>query len=239
MAYSRETIEHFITLARYWMDYYSRQDIDTLHVSISEGNDKIGHAWNVSTLPVFTCPNCDECKWLCYDIRDCLLYGDGDKNNTIKARAKNTVILLKDRDRFFREIDAFLSTRRKHKYFRWHVGGECKDTDYAVRMIDIAHRHADWTMWTYTKNYKAMNEAIDFVNTRKGMTRGVPANFTIMYSEWRGMKMDNPHRQPEFRVVFKSDTVKPVGYYCPGNCDICKANHRGCIAGETTYCNEH
>ena len=51
--------------------------------------------------------------------------------------------------------------------------------------------------------------------------------------------MDNPYNFPEFRVVFKDDLVKPVGFYCPGNCDICKVAGRGCIARETTYCNEH
>lgn len=228
----KETVDNFLTLAKHWMDYYSRQDIDTLHVSISDGNDKIGHAWNVSLLPIVTCPNCSECKYLCYDIRDCIRYGEDGA--TIKARARNTVILLKDRERFFSEVDAFLSTRRKHKYFRWHVGGEIKDTAYAVEMLEIARRHADWTFWTYTKNYCAMNQAIDSAGGRDG----VPANMHIMFSEWRGMRLDNPHGMPEFRVVFKGET-EPVGYYCPGNCDICKSAHRGCIASETTYCREH
>lgn len=67
----------------------------------------------------------------------------------------------------------------------------------------------------------------------------VPANLKIMFSEWRGMPMVNPYNFPEFRVVFKADAVKPVGHYCPGNCDVCKAAGRGCVAGETTYCNEH
>ena len=52
------------------------------------------------------------------------------------------------------------------------------------------------------------------------------------------MPMDNPHGMPEFRVVFKDETP-PAGHYCPGNCDICKNLHRGCVEGETTYCMEH
>ena len=28
-------------------------------------------------------------------------------------------------------------------------------------------------------------------------------------------------------------------YECPGNCDICKAIHRGCVAGENTFAKEH
>ena len=60
-----------------------------------------------------------------------------------------------------------------------------------------------------------------------------------MFSEWRGMPMSNPHGMPEFKVVFKDDAEKPRGFYCPGNCDICKNSKRGCVAGETVYCNEH
>lgn len=233
-----ESMQHYTTLANRWMEYYAAQDIDALHVSISAGNDKIGHAWNVSTLPIITCTNCCGCAPYCYDARDCLRYGDGDANNVIKARAKNTIILMKARGRFFAEIEAFLCTRRKHKYFRWHVGGEIKDTAYALQIIDIAHRHADWVFWTYTKNYAAVNAAIDIVNARKGMTRGIPANLTIMFSEWRGMPIDNPHGMPEFRMVFTGD-AEPAGFYCPGNCDYCKEHLRGCIARETTYCREH
>ena len=239
MKIGRDALKHYTDLARRWMEYYTAQDIDTLHVAISDGNDKIGHAWNVSTLAIFTCPYCNLCGPYCYDVRDCLRYGDGDANNVIKARAKNTVILIKARARFFAEIDAFLSKRRKHKFFRWHVGGEIQDTAYALEIIDIAHRHADWTFWTYTKNYSAVNDAIDVVNARRGITRGVPANLSIMFSQWRGLEMDNKHGLPEFRVVFESDAVKPAGFYCPGNCDYCKKHCRGCIARETTYCNEH
>lgn len=143
MKIGNEALKHYTDLAKTWIEYYTAQDIDALHVSISSGNDKIGHAWNVSTLAIMTCPNCTGCGPYCYDVRDCLRYGDGDANNVIKARAKNTVVLIKARARFFAEIDAFLSTRRKHKYFRWHVGGEIQDTAYALEIIDIAHRHAD------------------------------------------------------------------------------------------------
>ena len=237
--YTKETINHFLTLAQKWMLYYAECDIETLHVSISAGNDKIGHAWNVSLLPIITCRRCSECKYYCYDVNDSLRYGDGDANNTIKARAKNTIIFMKDRARFFAEIEAHISRRRAHKFFRFHVGGDIMDTAHALAIIDLAHRHADWRFWTYTKNFAAVNEAIDIVNARRGLTKGMPENLTIMFSDWRGMEMDNPHGMPEFRVVFKNDTVRPASYYCPGNCDICKATARGCIGNETTYCDEH
>ena len=103
--------------------------------------------------------------------------------------------------------------------------------------IDNARRHPDFTIWTYTKNYHVVNEWIE-----KHGLGSIPKNFTIMFSEWRGLKMENPHFMPEFRVVFKDDAVKPDPakvFYCPGNCDVCKQLHRGCIANETVYCHEH
>lgn len=79
MAYSELTIKGYLKLANYWFDYYMSEPLETLHVSISSGNDKIGHAWNVSLLPILTCPNCSECQKLCYDIRDCIRYGKSEK----------------------------------------------------------------------------------------------------------------------------------------------------------------
>ena len=197
---------------------------------ISKGNRKIGRVMNVSLAPVLTCANCSECKMLCYDIKAVLQY-----RNVTDARARNTALLLEDRAEYFRRIDNAISRRRLHKFFRWHVAGDIVDLDYLARMVDIARAHPDFVFWTYTKNYAVVNE---YCRTRGGRV-AIPENLSIMFSEWRGMPMVNPYGFPEFSVVFKDDEHKPAGHYCPGNCDICKAAHRGCIAGETTYCHEH
>lgn len=207
--------------------------IDVVPMAISKGNRKIGRVMNVSLPPILTCANCSECMYLCYDIKACNQY----PGTVIDARARNLAVLLADRDEYFRRIDAAISRRRKHKFFRWHVAGDIVDIDYLARMVDIARRHPDFIFWTYTKNYAVVNQ---YVRDHGGdRAAAIPENLSIMFSEWRGMPMDNPYSFPEFSVVFKSDPVKPVGHYCPGNCDVCKAGHRGCIAGETTYCNEH
>lgn len=197
---------------------------------ISKGNRKIGRVMNVSLAPVLTCANCSECKMLCYDIKAVLQY-----RNVTDARARNTALLLEDRAEYFRRIDDAISRRRLHKFFRWHVAGDIVDLDYLARMVDVARAHPDFVFWTYTKNYAVVNE---YCRTRGGRV-AIPENLSIMFSEWRGMPMVNPYGFPEFSVVFKDDEHKPTGHYCPGNCDVCKAAHRGCIAGETTYCHEH
>lgn len=225
--YKRETIDRVLTMARETGKRLEAVPVEEIKISISKGNRKIGRAMNVSLMPIFTCKNCDACKWLCYDIKACSQY----PGTVIDARMRNTVILRRDREAFFSRIDEAISRRRTHKFFRWHVAGDIIDGDYFARMVDIARRHDDFVFWTYTKVYGVVNEWID-------QNGPLPGNLHVMFSEWRGMPMDNPHGLPEFRVVFKDETP-PAGYYCPGNCDVCKACNRGCLAGETTYCMEH
>lgn len=228
--YTNESINKAMTMARARAAELSEVPVSEIPMCISTNNRKIGHVMNVSLMPVMTCGNCKECKYLCYDIKACLQY----PNTVIDARMRNTVIMRRDRSEYFRRIDAACNRRRKNKFFRWHVAGDIVDIDYFDNMIQIARKHPDFKFWTYTKMYHIVNEWCDVYGRD-----AVPSNLSIMFSEWRGMPMVNPYNFPEFRVVFKTDAVKPVGHYCPGNCDVCKAAGRGCVAGETTYCNEH
>ena len=224
--YSKESIKKVVTNLKNAISHYMGRKADTIKLCISKGNKKIGRVMNVSLAPIITCANCKECKFLCYDVKANLQYP-----NVVDARARNTALLNMDRDLYFETIDKAISRRLKNKYFRWHVSGDIVDYDYFVRMVEIARKHPDFVFWTYTKNYKVVNMflAIDTL----------PNNFHVMFSEWRGLAMDNPYGMPEFKVVFKDDAEKPNGFYCLGNCDLCKALKRGCIIGETTYCNEH
>ena len=210
---------------------YMGKDVADIKLAISKGNRKIGRTMNVSLPPIVTCANCKECKFLCYDIKACLQY----PNTVIDSRVRNLVILLKDREEYFDRIDKAISRRKTNKFFRWHVAGDIVDIEYFDNMVRIARRHPDFIFWTYTKNYKVVNE---WIRIHGGSKKSLPKNLSVMFSEWRGMEMINPYGLPEFRVVFKGEE-KPAGHYCPGNCDICLKSGRGCVAGETTYCNEH
>lgn len=205
---------------------YAMVNVHDIPMCISDGNKKIGRVMNVSIPPILSCGNCGECQYLCYDLKACNQY----PNTVIDARIRNWVVLNKDRDLYFDTIRKKLKRRRKNLYFRWHVAGDIVDADYLDRMVKIAIEFPKVTFWTYTKMYAIVN------GYRKN--HEIPSNLSIMFSEWRGMPMDNPYGFPEFRVVFK-DEVEPKGFYCPGNCDICKKTKHGCIARETTYCKEH
>lgn len=205
-------------------------DSVNLHVTISKGNKKIGNTLNVSLAPIVSCPNCSGCCKYCYDLKAVNQY-----KNVANARAKNWVILQKAPERYFADIRKALKSRKKNKYFRWHVSGDITSMYYFEQMVEIAKEYPDFTFWTYTKNYIVVNQYCK----NNGNTRDcIPVNLSIMFSEWRGMPMINPFKFPEFKVVFK-DEEKPEGKYCPGNCDICIKAHSHCVKGETVYCNEH
>lgn len=227
--YKIETIRKIVSNLVAREMFYLAKDIDDIPMCVSDGNKKIGKVMNVSLPPVVCCPNCSQCQKLCYDIKACNQY----PNTVVDARARNLAILKKDRDEYFNRIEDKIKRRRLHKFFRWHVAGDIVDYNYFERMVEVAKNHPDFVFWTYTKAYGTVNEYL-----KRNGRNAIPTNFSIMFSEWRGMPMDNPYGFPEFKVVFK-DEDKPKGFYCPGNCDICKRIHRGCIAGETTYCNEH
>ena len=236
MAYTNTTLKKFVSNAKKLMAEMMAS-LAILHVCISKGNRKIGKVMNVSTLPIITCHNCKECKHLCYDIKACLQY----PHNVLPARVRNTLLAMYDRKRFFDEIDKAISRRRTHKFFRWHVAGDILDPDYFERMVTIAKNHHDFIFWTYTKNYSIVNQ---FCNQYG--KQAIPKNFSIMFSEWDGMPMDNPYNFPVFACRLKdgnknrSDESFKSMYKCPGNCDICKnGNGHGCIKGENTYCDEH
>lgn len=222
--YSIESLRKVVSALKNAKEKYMAMPIESIKLCISNGNRKIGKAMNVSLPPILSCGNCKECKHFCYDIRACLQY-----KNVIDARIRNYVILLRDRDLYFSTIDKACSRRKANKMFRWHVSGDIIDLDYFCRMVEIARNHPDFIFWTYTKMYHIVNEYCD----RYGK-ESIPGNFSVMFSEWKGMELVNPYHFGEFRALYENESIPENTYYCPGNCDICKAARRGCIANENT-----
>lgn len=229
--FKQKAINAYLKAAKTLQKKYEALPIEQLRLCVSRGNKKIGRALNVSLAPIITCANCSGCSHFCYDIKACFSYPV-----VLRSRMMNTVLLRRDRDFYFAQIEAAIQKRTSHKLFRWHVAGDIPDADYLERMVQLAKAHPDFSFWTYTKNYAVVN---NFVRSHGGnRTVAIPSNFSIMFSEWRGMEMLNPFSFPEFRVVFKDETP-PEGHYCPGNCELCYKSGTGCPFGQTTYCHEH
>lgn len=222
---SKENLRKYWDKLRVKIEYYAR-DLSNYHVCITAGNSKIGKTWNVSLAPLESCGNCSHCAPWCYDIKSGIQYG-----NVLNARARNQALVTYDRERYFAEIDKFLSSNRKHKVFRWHVGGEIPDYDYLCRMIELARKHSDWQMWTYTKMYPLVNLYVDLHGMNKDIA--IPANLSIMFSEWKGMEMYNPYGFGVFRCIMPDETFPENLYKCPGKCQLCINAGRGCPVNES------
>ena len=229
-----ETIAAVMEKAAALVDKYTAMPAEKIRLTISRGNRKIGRVMNVSTMPGLACGNCVHCLGYCYDIKACVQYA----RTVIDARVRNYVLAMYHRDEFFSRIDAACTRRRTNKFFRWHVAGDILDYDYFCRMIDIARRHPDFTFWTYTKMYHIVNMWI----RENGP---LPENMHVMFSVWDGVPTPNPYHMPVFVCRLKNGNKDMTDaeiyslYKCPGNCDVCKAAGRGCVAGESSYNDEH
>ena len=238
--FSNESIQKVMEIAKEYEKKYMDVEIANIPICISSGNRKIGRVMNVSLMPGLSCKNCAECIRFCYDIKACLQYSE----TVIDARIRNYVLLTRTRDEYFSRIEKAISQRRKNKFFRWHVAGEIIDKDYLKRIVEIARNHPDFIFWTYTKVYWIVNEYVK--ENGNSIIAAIPENLHIMFSEWDGMPMNNPYQFPVFTCKMPSGNKNHPDpsyfenlYKCPGNCDICKACHRGCIAGENTYNDLH
>ena len=231
--FSRESIRKVLRLAGEYRAMYMETGTDDIKICISTGNRKIGHVMNVSLMPMVTCANCKECMHFCYDIKACLQY----PKTVISARMRNTCLYWKDRNEYFARIEKAISRRRKNKFFRWHVAGDIPDRWYLSQMVNIARNHPDFKFWTYTKNYDTVNEFVRIHGGEKD--KAIPGNLSIMFSEWKGLPMNNPYSFPVFACRFPDEKIPENTFKCPGNCNVCMKACRGCIIGENTYNDLH
>lgn len=228
---SKKTLRKAVSQLQKKLDRFMNKDYANLRIHISKGNVKIGNVWNFSTAPVITCGNCSECMSWCYDIKAVIQY-----ENVRNARAENTALMRLDMDKTFRQIQEFISKRRAHFYFRWHVAGEIMNYHYLEKMIETAKMFPHWHFWTYTKMYELVNIWCD-IHGKENM----PKNLKIMFSEWPGMPMDNRHGFPVFRVIMvsKGEKFTEGVYRCNGDCGSCIRINRGCVAGEDVEAGDH
>ncbi len=191
--------------------------IDGLHVRISEGNTKLGNLPSISLLPVIDCGNCSHCAKSCYDLRHDMIYKQG-----VSARSVNSLIYSADPERYFREIDAWL-TFYSPRAFRWHVGGDIKSTKYLTKMVEIAVKHKDIKFLCFTKMFHVVNGYVNNGNA-------IPSNLKIIFSGWKGLDTTNPYNFPSAHPLFPdgSTSAKDGAKLCTGNCTHCLLENKLC-----------
>lgn len=234
MKYSEASISKYLRLMEERIAFYMAMPEDkflaSVQLCISVGNEKIGKCLNVSQAPIFTCANSKECKWYCYDIKSNLF-----RKTVLDARARNTAFYKRFPQLYFDLIRKRMQNRRSNFFFRFHVAGDIPNMFYLENMVRLAEDFPHFTIWTYTKNYALVNRFI-----RNGGS--IPENLKIMFSKWDGLKMSNPNNFPIFACKLEAGNNDYIDferlYHCPGNCDKCK-DGKGCIAGISSYADEH
>lgn len=198
-----------------------------MKVSISPGNTKMGAIPSVSLPPVITCPTGCPCAAKCYAAKLCRL-----RPNVRNAYARNLEILYKDPVDYWTQVRAAAA---KTKYFRFHVSGDIPDPVYFLDIILTAVQIPDTQFLVFTKRYSIVNAWLD----SKGK---LPDNLHLIFSEWDGLELDNPHNLPTAAVIFKGQEPRDDWKVCPGNCSECAARGVGCWElkpGETIAFYEH
>lgn len=211
-------------------------DVSTAAVKFSS-NRKLGAAvLSVSLIPGADCGNCAACIRGCYDIKHDIIYPQ-----TIQQRANNSAIYREDPEKFFREIARASAAVR---FFRWHVGGDLKNAAYLQRVIDIARENSKTEYLIFTKMFGIVNSWID----KNGP---LPENLHLIFSDWRGLDMNNPYKLPVSSPVWFDNSGNEIergphttaaAQWCGGFCEDCAANGRGCWTvrqGETILFEAH
>jgi ferredoxin len=177
----------------------------TMQTKISEENSKLGKIPNVSLTPVKSCINCSHCAKDCYALKSYRMFP-----NVRNAWDSNLELVKNDPKNFFGAIDDYL-TKKKPKFFRWHVAGDILDQKYLNNMIYLAIKHTETKFLAFTKNFK--------LNYAK-----VPSNLSIVFSMWVGMRKPR-HKKGVSGFAWYQDgnekRVPKTAIECAGHCDSC------------------
>lgn len=196
-------------------------------LSISPGNKKMGAIPSVSLPPVITCPAGCPCSKKCYAAKLCRIYP-----TVKKAYQNNLDLLTHDWDEYWHQLRQATKTTR---YFRFHVSGDIPNKGYFKEMVITARQNPGTHFLAFTKQYETVNNYIDIMGK-------LPENLHVIFSEWDGLTVPNPHNLPTAAVIFKGSEPAPDWKICGGNCTECACQGVGCWElkqGETIAFYEH
>lgn len=208
------------------------EKLNTVKVSISRGNRKMGAIPSVSLPPVITCAKDAPCVKKCYACKMCRLY-----KNVRESYARNLDILNENWGEYWEQVrDAV----KMATYFRFHVSGDIPNAAYFKEMAITAKNAPHCQILAFTKQY-------DIVNNYIAAFGELPENLHVIFSLWDlawNANVSNPYNLPMSAVIFKGAEWKAeyMDKICPGNCFECACKGMGCWtlgAGETIAFYEH
>ena len=201
-----------------------------LHVSISQGNAKMGAIPSVSLPPIKTCSPtaCKLCGKKCY-VRRII----ARRKNVRDAYERNLYLLEKEPDKFWREVNGavLMST-----HFRFGVSGDIPNTDYLEHIVEVARNNKHCEILCFTKQFDIVNNYLE--------SHRLPKNLHLIFSAWKGLEMNNPFNLPEAHVFYRdgTTTAKDGARYCSNNCYECAVDNSNCWSlkkGQQIIFNEH
>lgn len=210
---------------------------DIEHITVSKGNMKMGTISSLSFPPIVTCCEeaCNTCaKESCYALR---MYKNKMRKSVGLSWDKNLRIYKSDPTQFWRETEAAIMSSR---VFRFFVSGDIPDVDFFYNLVDIVERNKHCEILMFTKKFSIVNNYLENHNYT------LPENFHVVFSAWRGLKMNNPYMMPECHILYKTGECtapehKPC-FICSGNCFECFCTHQNCYSlrkGEAVLIKEH
>lgn len=201
-------------------------------ITISRHNTKMGNVASISFPPIVTCIEDAPCAKACYARRLSARY-----RTVRESYERNFNAWMNNPMAFWTYLDFEMQGIR---FFRFFVSGDMPSFDFCKEMLGFIERNTQTEFFMFTKRYVFINDYIIATN------HPLPKNFHVIFSAWKGLKMDNPFNLPTCHVLYKdgSCTAKNIetAYKCSGNCFECATTCSGCWGlhnGEEVVINKH
>ena len=192
---------------------YPVYDCGELHISISQGNRKMGNIPAFNLLPANepltlsngkiltnikgTCgKHCAQCKNDCYAVR----YIKMHHNSCVVPYAGNTIIMRNEPDKLRKEIKEYCD-KNIVKYFRFHTSGELESLEQFRNYCNICDNNPDVVFYIYTKAFEILEKYLEKYEE-------FPNNLVVNLSDWNGEVMQVSNKLLGRCNVFTYDDSK-------------------------------
>lgn len=178
---------------------------------VSKGNSKLGKIYNWNLPAVVTCRKNAPCIKDCYACK-----GFYRMTSVKKCYEENLRSFIEDPEET--ESDIF-NQLPESGYCRIHSSGDFYNMEYLEMCVRIAINKPDMKFLAFTKKYELVNE---YMNKYAYL----PDNFTIVFSLWEGLELEDNSWEFPYSLV-SPEHIDNLGAFfpdntCCGSCVNCK-----------------
>lgn len=201
------------------VEQFALERENIIRCCISKGNTKTGSMPSFSFPPFVTCRADAPCKPDCYANWHVYIINKAPH----ACYDDNWYTYQHEPEVIWKGIEAAMITSMN---FRFFVSGDCPDYEFAKRMIEITKRQNHCQVICFTKKFELFNKYIE-------ENGELPENLHLIYSAWKGMKMDNPYHLPECHLIYNDGSTtasdEKISLLCSGNCTECFCERKNCF----------